>query len=162
MNDVSFKSLLERFTEAVQAGDGDALAACFSEQGTYHDYIFGPFTGRAAISTMLTEHFFEGGRAFRWEMLDPVSNGRHGYAHYVFSFTSTLPGAEGRRVAVDGMAHFELDAQGLILAYREVVNGGLAMRQLGHAPQRMARIFDRWNERLLTDPRIAAHKSIVA
>jgi ketosteroid isomerase-like protein len=160
MNPVEFTALLTRFTQAVEAGDGAALAACFAEQGVYNDYIFGPFEGREAISDMLTGHFYDGGRGFRWEMLDPVTDGRRGYAHYVFSFTSTLAGAEGRRVAVDGMARFELDDDGLILEYHEVVNGGLAMRQLGHAPERMARVFDRWNQRLLENPRVAAHKSM--
>lgn len=156
----SFAALLARFTAAVEAGDGAALAALFTDDGTYHDYIFGPFTGRAAITDMLERHFFEAGRDFRWEMLDPLSDGRIGYAHYLFSFTSTLPGAEGTRVAIDGMARFAL-RDGLISEYREVVNGGIPMAQMGHAPERMARIFRRWSDRLIeSSPGVARHKAL--
>ena len=33
---------------------------------------------------------------------------------------------------------------GLIAEYRESVNGGVAMAQLGVAPERMAKVFSRW------------------
>ncbi|UCE32212.1 MAG: nuclear transport factor 2 family protein [Burkholderiales bacterium] len=155
-----FAALTRRFTDAVEAGDGAALAALFTEDGTYYDYIFGPFSGRAAIAEMLEKHFFAGGRDFRWEMLDPVGDGTLGYAYYLFSFTSTLPGAEGTRVAVDGMAQFRL-RDGAIVEYREVVNGGIPMVQLGHAPERMAKVLGRWSDRLLRDsPGLARHKAI--
>ena len=155
----AFAALTRRFTDAVEAGDGAALAALFTEDGTYHDYIFGPYTGRAAIAGMLA-HFQQGGRDFRWEMLDPVANGDTGYAYYLFSFTSRLPGAEGTRVAVDGMAQFRLRG-GAIAEYREAVNGGIPMAQLGHAPERMAKVFKRWSERLLaSSPGVARHKAL--
>ncbi len=158
MNQERFAALLRRFTAAVEAGDGPGLAACFTADGTYVDYLYGPFQGREAIARMLVEHFHGDARDFRWEMLDPVCDGRHGYAHYRFSFTATMPESAGRRVAIDGIAHLQL-RDGLIERYSEVANGGIAMAQLGHAPQRMARIFARWSQRLLADPGFDAHKA---
>ena len=153
-----FAALLGRFTAAVETGDGPGLAACFTADGTYVDYLYGPFQGRAAIARMLVDHFHGDARDFRWEMLDPVCDGRHGYAHYRFSFTSAMAGSAGRRVAVDGIAHLLL-RDGLIERYTEVVNGGIAMAQLGHAPERMAKVFARWSERLLSDPGFASHRA---
>ena len=40
-----FAALVARFGAAATAGDGKALAACFTEDGVYHDYIYGPHRG---------------------------------------------------------------------------------------------------------------------
>jgi hypothetical protein len=44
---------------------------------------------------------------------------------------------------IDGISHFIL-RDGLIAEYRESVNGGVAMAQLGVEPARMNEIFRRW------------------
>jgi len=156
---MTFPELTKNFTDAVESGDGQALAALFTEGGTYHDYIYGPFTGRPAIAEMLEGHFHGDARDFKWDMLEPVFDGRIGYARYLFSFTSTISGSEGRRVAIPGMAQFVV-ADGLIENCSESVNGGLAMAQLGHEPARMAKVFQRWSERALQDPDLAIHKGL--
>ena len=66
-----------------------------------------------------------------------------GYAWSLSSFTSTIPQFEGKRVVIDGMSRF-LVRDGLIAEYRESVNGGVAMAQLGVEPERMAKVFQRW------------------
>ena len=50
---MSFPDLLARFTGAVEAGDGAALAALFTDDGVYHDTFYGAFQGREAIRDML-------------------------------------------------------------------------------------------------------------
>lgn len=148
---MTFKELVERFTAAVEAGDGHALADCFHSDGTYHDYIYGAFTGSDAINQMLVSHFHGDARDFHWEMFDlainpgeptaPIDSGQFlGYSRYRFSFISTLPVSDGKRVAVDGIGQFRI-TDGRISEYFEVVNGGIAMSQLGHAPERMAKVF---------------------
>lgn len=155
---MDFTALLDRFTRAACAGDGAGLAACFTEDGTYNDYIYGPFSGRAAIAHMLEHHFHGDARDFKWQMLDPVLAGATGYARYLFSFTSTMPAHAGRRVAVDGMAQFKL-AGDKIQTYTEVVNGGVPMAQLGVAPEKMAKVMARWSDRLLARPEMADHRA---
>jgi uncharacterized protein (TIGR02246 family) len=144
MTQSDFESLLDRFTRAAEAGDGQQFAACFTEDAVYHDYIYGDHVGRPEIAHMMTELFHgDAGPDYRWEMFDPVVNGDLGYAWSLSSFTSTRKEFEGRRVVIDGMSKFRL-RDGLICDYAESVNGGLGMTQLGVAPERMAKVFRKW------------------
>lgn len=144
MDTAAFAALLERFTRASEAGDGEAFAACFTPDAVYHDYIYGPHTGRASIAQMLTGLFLRDCTDYRWEMLDPVCDGRKGYAWSLCGFASTLAEFAGKRVLIDGMSRFTL-RDGLIAEYRESVNGCVAMAQLGVAPERMAKVARRWS-----------------
>lgn len=144
MEQREFAALLERFTRAAEAGDGEAFAACFTEDAVYHDYIYGPHAGRAEIAHMMQALFHrDAGPDYRWEMFDPVCNGDLGYAWSLSSFTSTIPDYAGRKVLIDGMSRFRLRG-GLIAEYWESVNGGVAMAQLGVAPEKIAKVARRW------------------
>lgn len=147
MTPSDFAKLLERFCDAASRGDGKAFAACFTEDGVYHDYIYGPHTGRASIAEMLEGLFHRDAADYDWRMFDPVCNGDIGYAWSLSKFTSTVPEFKGRRVVIDGMSRFELQGS-LIKDYRESVNGGVAMVQLGVAAPRIERVLNRWADRL--------------
>ena len=139
-----FTTLLDTMTLAAEAADGTCFASCFTEDATYHDYIYGPHTGRASISHMLTGLFRrDADQDYRWEFFDPVLNGALGYAWSLSSFTSLVPEYKGKFVVIDGMSRFTL-RDGLISEYRESVNGGIAMAQLGVEPERMAKVLKRW------------------
>ena len=144
MDQAAFENLLDRFTRAAEAGDGEAFAQCFTEDAVYHDYIYGDHVGRPEIAHMMS-HLFHGdaGPDYRWEMFDPVINGDLAYAWSLSSFTSTREEFKGKRVIIDGMSRFRL-RDGLIADYAESVNGGVAMAQLGVAPERMAKVFRKW------------------
>ncbi|MDE2364201.1 MAG: nuclear transport factor 2 family protein [Hyphomicrobiales bacterium] len=145
MTHAEFVALLERFTRTAEAGDGDGFAACFTPDAVYHDYIYGDHIGRPEIADMMTRLFHgDAGPDYRWEMFDPVVNGDLGYAWSLSSFTSTREEFKGKRVVIDGMSRFRL-RDGLICDYAESVNGGLAMTQLGVAPERMAKVFAKWS-----------------
>lgn len=124
-----FPGLLDRFTGAVEAGDGTALGARFTEDGTYVDTFYGAFTGRAAIRDMLENQFWRDAEAFSWHMRDPVCDGHQGYARWRFGYTSRLPESAGREVAFEGMSRFEFE-DGLIRRYDEVFDAGMALTQL--------------------------------
>ncbi len=141
-----FDNLIERFTGAVEAGDGRALGALFSADGVYADTFYGPFTGRAAIRDMLENHFWRDADAFFWNMRDAVFDGRQGYARWRFGYTSRLPESAGRKVAFDGMSRFEI-ADGLIRRYDEVFDAGMALTQLGMPAERIAKILARLSAR---------------
>jgi ketosteroid isomerase-like protein len=152
MNIDDFKALLQRFTAAAEAGDGEALAACFTSDGVYHDYIYGDHRGRADIAHMLVDLFHrDAGPDYRWEMFDPVCNGDLGYAWSLSSFSSRIPEFAGKSVVIDGMSRFEL-RDGLISDYRESVNGGVAMAQLGVEPARIAKVLARWGRQMADQP----------
>ena len=138
-----FAALLNEFTLSAESGDGARFARHFTEDAVYHDYIYGPHTGRADIAQMMQGLFHRDAADYRWEMFDPVFDGVMGYAWSLSSFTSRIPQFAGRRVVIDGMSRFIL-RDGLIAEYRESVNGGVAMAQLGVEPERMTKVFTRW------------------
>jgi hypothetical protein len=74
-----------------------------------------------------------------------------GYAWSLSSFTSTIPQFKGKPVVIDGMSRF-IVRDGLIAEYRESVNGGVAMAQLGVEPARMGKVFQRWSTWLKERP----------
>ena len=133
-----FAGLLDRFAAAVESGDSDAFAALFCEDGSYDDVFYGVFEGRARLAEMLREHFHAHARDFRWEMRDPVCDGRVGYANYTFSYTSTMPRSTGRRVVFTGCSRFVL-RDGLIESYCEWAFATAGLAQLGAPPDVLAR-----------------------
>ena len=143
MTGEEFASLLNEFTLSAESGDGARFARHFTEDAIYYDYIYGAHKGRADIAHMMQDLFHRDASDYRWEMFDPVFDGRQGYAWSLSSFTSTIPQFKGRRVVIDGMSRFMV-RDGLIAEYRESVNGGVAMAQLGVAPDRMTKVFERW------------------
>lgn len=151
-----FTDLLDAFTRSAESGDGNRFACHFTEDAVYHDYIYGPHRGRHEIGHMLQNLFHRDATDYRWEMFDPVFDGRQGYAWSLSSFTSTIPQFAGKRVVIDGMSRFVI-RDGLISEYRESVNGGVAMVQLGVEPDRMAKVFSRWSGWLQQRPETQAY-----
>jgi ketosteroid isomerase-like protein len=143
MTGEDFAQLLNEFTHSAESGDGARFASHFTEDAIYYDYIYGPHKGRADIAHMMQELFHRDAADYRWEMFDPVFDGAKGYAWSLSSFTSKIPQFNGRPVVIDGMSRFVV-RDGLIAEYRESVNGGVAMEQLGVAPDRMTKVFTRW------------------
>jgi hypothetical protein len=153
MTNEEFAGLLRKLTTAAEAGDGERFAACFTMDAVYHDYVYGDHRGRAAIAQMLEELFHRDAADYRWAMFDPVCSGRLGYAWSLSTFTSKIPEFAGRRVVIDGVSRFELK-EGLISDYRESVNGGVAMVQLGVAAPRLEKVLQRWAKELRERPAV--------
>lgn len=143
MDTAGFAELLKQFTLSAESGDGARFAAHFTEDAIYYDYIYGPHRGRAEIAHMMQHMFHRDAADYRWEMFDPVFADGMGYAWSLSSFTSTIEGYKGNKIVIDGMSRF-LVRDGLVSEYRESVNGGVAMQQLGVAPERMGKVFARW------------------
>jgi len=153
MTNDDFAKLVDRFCAAASRGDGNALAACFTEDGVYHDYIYGPHVGRASIADMLVNLFHRDAANYDWRMFDPVCNGDTGYAWSLSKFVSTVPEFKGKDVVIDGMSRFVLK-DGLIAAYHESVNGGVAMVQLGVQAPRIEKVLRRWSGWLRERPEV--------
>jgi len=150
------ETLLSSFAAAVEKGDGNALADCFTSDGVYDDYFFGPSKpGREGIVEMLA-HFYEGGRDFRWDFYDVAEAGPLGYASYRFSYTSKLPEAKGARVVFEGISRMHL-AGGKIERYSEVFDRSTALSQLDFAPERLKKIALKYANKLKESPAMARH-----
>ena len=146
-----FAALLSDLTLSAESGDGARFARHFSEDGIYYDYIYGAHRGRADIAHMMQDLFHRDAADYRWEMFDPVFDGTQGYAWSLSSFTSKIGQFKGQRVVIDGMSRFVI-REGLISEYRESVNGGVAMAQLGVEPERLVKVLKRWAEWLRERP----------
>ncbi len=146
-------NLVERFPEAFNRCDVDGLLACFTEDATYGDLFYGPHIGHAALRGMF-ERMFREGRDYRWQMNSVVMDAHRAAAEWTFSYTATaaVPRSEGRRVRFSGMSVFDLDGGdldggdlegGRIRAYREYADTGVALLQLGFAPESLAKVLAR-------------------
>ncbi len=149
-------ALLKEFCSAVERRDGKAFARLFTEDGVYHDIFYGDFKGPARIAEMIDDWFHRTAREFRWEMHRPLSDGQSLYAYYTFSYVSTLPEAEGRRVGFEGVSMMTL-RDGKIAEYREVANVGPAFVELGFAPERVSKILAKEGAHLKKAPEWKRH-----
>lgn len=138
-----FTALIGRMTQAICAGDVDAAAACFTTDGVYHDGFYGEFKGRTAIIDMLHKHFYADASDFAWSLSDAVSDGRIGYASYLFSYTAKLKGAEGRRISFAGMSKVQLDGD-LIKRYEEIFERAPVLAKLGFSDERIVKSVHKW------------------
>ena len=143
MDGENFARLLNELTRSAESGDGERFASHFTQDAIYYDYIYGAHTGRTDIAHMMQDLFHRDAADYRWEMFDPVIVGDMGYAWSLSSFTSKIDKFRDQRVVIDGMSRF-IVRDSLIAEYRESVNGGVAMAQLGVDPDRMTKVFKRW------------------
>ncbi len=148
--------MLHDFANAIERHDGSRFAKLFAPDGVYHDVFYGAFEGRAKIATMIDDWFYRTARDFRWDFHQPVSDGTTLYARYTFSYVSTLPEAQGKRVGFEGVAIMQL-RDGLITEYREVANVGPVFVALGFTPERVCKILAREGEHLRREPSFARH-----
>ena len=153
---MNIAAMLRSFCDAVERRDGKSFAALFTEDGVYHDVFYGAFQGREKIAGMINDWFYRTARDFRWQMFSPVSDGRTLYAYYTFSYVSTLPEAEGKRVGFEGVAIMSLE-DGCIAEYREVANVGPGFVDMGFAPERLAKILAKEGAQLKQRPEWQRH-----
>jgi hypothetical protein len=141
MTTAGFSALLAELAAAGVVNDGARFSALFTEKGTYDDNFFGLHRGRAEIAAML-QRFHDTGESYRWEFHDPICDGALGYASFRFSFSSKMPGYEGKPVLITGISCFRFEG-GLIAEYREVFDTGIALAQLGFPADRLKRVLDK-------------------
>ena len=148
--------MLRAFCDAVEQRNGKAFADLFTEDGVYHDVFYGAFEGREKIAAMVDDWFYRTATDFRWDMHDPVSDGKTLYARYTFSYRSTLPEAKGARAMFEGVAIMRL-RDGKITSYHEVANTAPAFVDLNFAPERIAKIVGKQGAELKARPEMARH-----
>ena len=90
------------------------------------------------------ERMFREGQDYHWSMDVIVEDERRAAAEWTFAYTASaaVPRSVGRRVRFSGMSLFELQG-GRIHAYREYANTGVALLQLGFAPESIAKVLRR-------------------
>jgi ketosteroid isomerase-like protein len=149
-------AMLRTFCDSVERRDGAAFAALFTDDGVYHDAFYGAFEGRAKIAEMIDDWFYRTAEDFRWDMHDPVSDGKTLYARYTFSYRSKLPEAKGGRAMFEGVATMTL-RDGLIAEYHEVANTATGFVDMNFAPERIVKIVAKQGAALKARPEMARH-----
>lgn len=137
---MQIKEMLKKFTDAVETHQGVNLGKLFAEDGVYHDAFYGAFKGRARVAELIDTWFYKTAKNFKWDMLEPVFDGRTLYVRYLFSYDSILPEAKGARVMFEGVSIMKLNKDGLIEEYREVADTAPALLDLNFPPERVAKI----------------------
>jgi steroid delta-isomerase-like uncharacterized protein len=135
--------LVQDFAEAFNARDVDGLLACFTERASYTDNFFGEHHGRDGLRAMF-ERMFREGRDYAWRMDTIVETPTSAAAEWTFSYvvTEAVVRSTGRKVRFRGMSVFELEG-GRIARYREYFDTGIALLQLGFAPEAIAKVLGR-------------------
>jgi ketosteroid isomerase-like protein len=153
---MSATAMLRAFCKAAEQHNGTAFAALSTEDGVYHDVFYGAFAGRAKIAEMIDDWFYRTATDFRWDMHDPVSDGKTLYARYTFSYRSLLPEANSARVMFEGVAIMTL-RDGLIAEYHEVANTATGFVDMNFAPERIAKIVAKQGAALKARPEMKRH-----
>ena len=105
---------------------------------------------------MIDDWFYRTADDFRWDMHNPVSDGKTLYARYTFSYRSKLPEANNARVMFEGVAIMTL-RDGLIAEYHEVANTATGFVDMNFAPERIAKIVARQGAALKARPEMKRH-----
>ena len=134
-------SIVRAFETAFNRQDIDALLRCFTEEASYVDTFYGAHAGQAALRAMFARMFREGA-GYRWRMDHVMESPAVATAEWTFAYTVTeaVPRSAGRSVRFRGMSIFELDGP-RIASYREYFDLGMALLQLGFAPDSMAKVL---------------------
>ena len=152
---MDFESLILKMTQAAVRGDGKTVADCFTDDGVYHDVFYGDFMGHE-IAGMIENHFHRDGQNFIWDVFEPVAQGNVGYARYVFSYDSRLPGSENRRAVFEGVAICHLREE-QIIDYREVATAATGLALMGFSAAKISRFIQRETEKLVNRPETVHH-----
>ena len=101
--------LIRRLYQALDAHDGEAMAACYAPDARFEDPVFGSLTGEQAgnMWRLLTSR----SKDLRVELAEHQAEGEHGTAHWIARYTF---GPTGRRVTNDIRATFRF-RDGLIV-----------------------------------------------
>lgn len=140
---MSPSDLIQEFAAAFNRQDLPTLLACFTEDAVYHDNFYGRHAGQAGLREMF-ERMFREGRDYTWTMHVVVTDALRAAAEWTFSYTvsDAIPRSAGRKVRISGMSLFELK-NGKIANYRECMDTGVALLQLGFAPEGLAKVLAR-------------------
>jgi steroid delta-isomerase-like uncharacterized protein len=136
-------SVVREFEKAFNRQDVDALLACFTERATYRDNFYGEHAGKDSLRSMFQRMFREG-HDYHWTMEVVVDSPAVSTAEWTFAYvvSEAVPRSAGRKIRFTGMSVFELDG-GRIARYREYFDTGVALLQLGFAPDSIAKVLQR-------------------
>lgn len=128
------RSVLARFLAAVESGDSDAVAGCFTEGARYANVPNPPAVGPAGIRAMFAPTLGRAQRV-RWEVVTSAYDGDTAWLERVDRFW-----IDGREYAIECNGVYTVDPRaGLIAEVRDYVDLATWRARLGDVLQRPPR-----------------------
>lgn len=145
-------TIAERFTEAFSKQDVEGILACFTQDATYDDQLYGEVGGRDELRALFGRMMRETTEV-EWRIDRVVASPTVEMAEWTFRLvvSDAIPRSAGRTVSMRGVSLFEL-RDGLCCAYREYFDRGVAYIQLGLEPAALHRVLSR-------ERRVVSHRA---
>jgi steroid delta-isomerase-like uncharacterized protein len=136
-------TIFERFSDAFNHQDVDALMECFTDDATYDDMLYGRSSGAEELRALFERMMRETDEVL-WKADTIVASPSVEMVEWTFRLTLSdeVPRSAGKTWSVRGVSIFEL-RDGRCRAYREYFDRGAALIQLGLEPAALHRILSR-------------------
>ncbi len=133
---------VEEFIAAYNRKDVPVALACFSDDAVYQDVTYGTHSGQAELKKMLERMFLEADAC--WKVHTWVADATHVAVEWTVDsqISSAVPQSEGKRVRLFAMGLFEI-RDGRIASYREYLDFGQVLLQLGVSPEGLHRALSK-------------------
>jgi limonene-1,2-epoxide hydrolase len=140
---------VEEFIAAYNRKDLSGALACFTGDAVYQDVTYGTHSGQAELKKMLERMFREADA--RWSVHTWIADGQRVAVEWTIDsqITDAVPQSAGKRVRLFAMGLFEF-RDGRIAGYREYLDFGQVLLQLGVSPESLHRALSRQLARTLT------------
>jgi limonene-1,2-epoxide hydrolase len=140
---------VEEFIAAYNRKDLSGALACFTGDAVYQDVTYGTHSGQAELKKMLERMFREADA--RWSVHTWIADAQRVAIEWTIDsqITDAVPQSAGKRVRLFAMGLFEF-RDGRIAGYREYLDFGQVLLQLGVSPESLHRALSRQLARTLT------------
>jgi limonene-1,2-epoxide hydrolase len=140
---------VEEFIAAYNRKDLSGALACFTGDAVYQDVTYGTHGGQAELKKMLERMFREADA--RWSVHTWIADAQRVAIEWTIDsqITDAVPQSAGKRVRLFAMGLFEF-RDGRIAGYREYLDFGQVLLQLGVSPESLHRALSRQLARTLT------------
>jgi len=136
-------TIFERFGDAFNRRDVDAMLECFTPDATYDDMFYGVSAGRSDLRALF-ERMMRESVDVLWKADHVVATPEREVAEWSFRLviSDAVPRSAGRTLSFQGVSVLEL-RDGRCAAYREYFDRGRALVQLGLEPGALHRVLSR-------------------
>jgi len=140
---------VEEFIAAFNRKDIPGALACFTDDAIYQDVTYGTHSGQDELKKMLERMFLEADAC--WKAHTWVADARRVAIEWTIDsqITAAVPQSAGKRVRLFAMGLFEF-RDGRIASYREYLDFGQVLLQLGVSPEGLDRALSKKLARTLT------------
>jgi steroid delta-isomerase-like uncharacterized protein len=136
------KLRVEEFIAAYNRKDTPGALVCFTHDATYQDVTYGTYSGQDELKAMFERMFLEADAC--WKVRTLVADAEHVAIEWTIDsqITTAVPQSAGRQVRLFAMGLFGF-RDGRIASYREYLDFGQVLLQLGVSPEGLHRALSK-------------------